>query len=124
MNPKQRKLFERIRPEIERYPLGSPPSSVLARDLRIPPAAVEGVLQVALKEGDVLRPDPVIWITPRKADAAFQKLKEACGEEASIAQVRDLFDVSRKYAEAFLHLAVERYGMKQHGLRFTFPAQS
>jgi hypothetical protein len=122
MNPKQRKLFERIRPEIDRYPLGSPPASVLARDLRIPPAAVEGVLQVAAQEGEVLQPDPVIWITPQRADAAYQKLREACQEEVTIAHVRDLFDVSRKYAEAFLHLSVERYGVKQIGLRFTFPS--
>lgn len=104
--PATRVLLDRAKSELDRVPIGAANPAALARELRLPPQAVDEILEIGANAGEIREIAPELWITKDRLAATKAQIKAHFGEEEpTVAQVRDYLATSRRIAHAILEAA-------------------
>ena len=98
LNPEQQRQVDQLLAQFRRQPYATP-------SLKESAAAVgEEVLGVLIARGDLVQASPEVLFLPGTYEEMVARVRTHIQREGSItlAQVRDLFNTSRKYAQALL----------------------
>jgi selenocysteine-specific elongation factor len=98
LDPEQQRRVDALLAEFRRQPYASPSFKDSAA------AVGEEVLGVLIARGDLVQASPEVLFLPQTYEAMVARIRAHIEREGSItlAQVRDLFNTSRKYAQAIL----------------------
>jgi hypothetical protein len=98
-----RVLLDKIKTELDRVPIGAANPEALTRELRLPPQAIDEILEIGANVGEIREIAPELWITKERLAATLAQVKAHFGgEEPTVAQVRDHLGSSRRIAHALL----------------------
>lgn len=99
LSPKQQAFLERVSAELDKAGVNTPGPSDLARNLSVPPQAVEEILKLGIQAGEIVRVYEGIFYTRRQLEQIKAKLREiAGGKPFAAAAFRDAIGTTRKYA--------------------------
>lgn len=98
LSPKQRGFLDRVKERLDAAGVNVPYGSDIAKDLAVPPQAVEEIVRLGLEAKELVRVAEGIVYSSEGLAAVVERLREAFADrpfEAS--EVRDLLGSSRKY---------------------------
>jgi len=98
LSPRQRTLLDRVIEAIERDGVAPPSPQAIAQELGIPRQAVEEILRLGLRSGEVLQIADVVFYTPRQIEALKAQIADvAGGKPFTSTDLRDALQTTRKY---------------------------
>ncbi|MBS1724619.1 MAG: selenocysteine-specific translation elongation factor [Armatimonadetes bacterium] len=109
LNAAQRQLLERVTSLLESSGVNVPSPSETALALGVPVQAVNAMLDMGLKAGELVRLADLVWYTPAQIQGLLATAKAKLGgERFSVSQFREALGTSRKYAIPLLEYADAR----------------
>ena len=98
LTPRQRALLDRVIEAIELDLIGTPSPHAIAQSLGIPRQAVEEILRLGLRSGEILQIADVVFYTPKQVEELkSQVARIADGKPFTSTDLRDSLKTTRKY---------------------------
>lgn len=111
LTPRQRALLDRVIERLEKEPVNTPSPQQLAQFLGIPRQAVEEILRLGIRSGEILQLANVVFYTPRQFETLKAKVESLTeGKPLSKTELRDALRTTRKYVEAYVEETREKSG--------------
>lgn len=103
MTPRQREFFARVVAEMERDATQVPGSRQLAQAVGAPPQAVEEILRLGSKAGELVQIAPDMYMSPARITRHSEELRDATGGEPfAPARAREVLGMTRRIANPLL----------------------
>jgi len=98
LTPRQRALLDRVIEALEQQPVSTPSPQFIAQSLGIPRQAVEEILRLAIRSGEVVQLSEVVFYTPRQLEALKARVRSIAGNKPfSSTDLRDAMHTTRKF---------------------------
>jgi selenocysteine-specific elongation factor len=111
---RQRQFLDRCIAEIEREPINVPGPHDLAKQLSVPPQAVEEILKLGFQAGELVMVAEGVYYTPRQLEALKAQVRTAMGNRPFAAgELREALGTTRKYMIPLLeHFDATRFTLR------------
>ena len=95
LTPRQRALINRVVELIEKEVIDTPSPQLIAQELGIPRQAVEEILRLGIRSGELIQVSDVVFYTPKQID--LLKAQIASNAPFTSNHLRDVLQTTRKY---------------------------
>jgi selenocysteine-specific elongation factor len=119
LTDRQRQLLERVRIALESVPVNTPSAMDLARELAIPVQAIEEIIKLGVRSGELVSLEGGVFYTTEQIEKIKEMIREIShGKPFPAYLVRDRLQTSRKYVIPLLeHLDKVKFTLRTGDLR-------
>jgi len=95
---RQRGLLDRVLQVLQSQPISTPSPQTIAQTLGIPRQAIEEILRLGIRSGEIIQLAEAVYYTPTQFDALQLQIFEIVGDKPfTSTELRDTLQTTRKY---------------------------